>query len=52
MLQKYVPDPSHVLKNEPIEVHEDLTYEEQPVQILARKDKTLRNKLKPLVKVL
>ncbi|KAL5569900.1 hypothetical protein UlMin_026475 [Ulmus minor] len=34
MLQKYVPDPSHVLENEPIEVYEDLTYEEQPVQIL------------------
>ena len=28
MLKKYVPDPSHVLSQEPIEVHEDLTYEE------------------------
>ena len=43
MLRKYVPDPSHVLENEPIEEREDLTYEEQPVQILDRKDKTLRN---------
>ncbi|KAL5558040.1 hypothetical protein UlMin_034251 [Ulmus minor] len=31
---------------------EYLTYEEQPVQILDRKDKTLRNKVSPLVKVL
>ncbi|KAL5578274.1 hypothetical protein UlMin_019973 [Ulmus minor] len=31
---------------------ENLTYEEQPVQILDRKDKALRNKVIPLVKVL
>ncbi|KAL5563733.1 hypothetical protein UlMin_033480 [Ulmus minor] len=49
---KYVQDPSHVLEHEPIEVHEDLTYEEKPVQILDRKEKTLRNKVIPLVKVL
>ncbi|KAL5537439.1 hypothetical protein UlMin_045822 [Ulmus minor] len=52
MLRRYVSDPSHVLENEPIEVHEDLTYEEQPVQILDQKDKTLRNKVISLVKVL
>ncbi|KAL5542213.1 hypothetical protein UlMin_009923 [Ulmus minor] len=52
MLRKYVSDPSHVLESEPIEVREDLTYQEQPVQILDRKDKALRNKVIPLVKVL
>ncbi|KAL5565244.1 hypothetical protein UlMin_028408 [Ulmus minor] len=52
MLRKYVSDPSHVLASEPIEVREDLTYQEQPVQILDRKDKALRNKVIPLVKVL
>ncbi|KAL5573610.1 hypothetical protein UlMin_023207 [Ulmus minor] len=52
MLKKYVSDPSHVLEHEPIQVNEDLTYEENPVQILDRKDKTLRNKVIPLVKVL
>ncbi|KAL5553900.1 hypothetical protein UlMin_041301 [Ulmus minor] len=52
MLKKYVQDPSHVLEHEPIEVHEDLTYEEKPVQILDRKEKALRNKVIPLVKVL
>ncbi|KAL5576469.1 hypothetical protein UlMin_018168 [Ulmus minor] len=36
MLRKYVPDLSHVLENEPIEVREDLMYKEQPVQILDR----------------
>ena len=44
MLKKYVPDESHVLEQEPIELHEDLSYEEKPVQILDRKTKTLRNK--------
>ena len=52
MLKKYVPDTSHILEQEPIELHEDLTYEEKPVQILDRKTKTLRNKEIPLVKVL
>ncbi|KAL5568108.1 hypothetical protein UlMin_024683 [Ulmus minor] len=28
MLRKYISDPSHVLESEPIEVHENLTYEE------------------------
>ena len=41
-----------MLESEPIEVREDLTNEEQPVQILVRKDKALRNKVIPLVKVL
>ena len=52
MLKKYVPDESHVLEQEPIELHEDLSYEEKPVQILDCKIKTLRNKEIPLVKVL
>ncbi|KAL5564872.1 hypothetical protein UlMin_028036 [Ulmus minor] len=34
MLRKYISDPSHVLESKPIEVREDLTYDEQPVQIL------------------
>ena len=51
MLKKYISDPSHVLGHEPIEVHEDLTYEEKPEKILDRRDKLLRNKVIPLVKV-
>ena len=52
MLRKYILDPSHVWESDPIEVHEDFSYEEQPVHILDRKDKTLRNKVMLLVKVL
>ena len=52
MLKKYVPDPTHVLAEMSIEVHEDLTYEEKLVQILAHEEKVLRNKTIPLVKVL
>ncbi|XP_060170670.1 uncharacterized protein LOC132601606 [Lycium barbarum] len=52
MLRRYRSDPSHVLLVESIEVSPDLTYEEEPIQILAHKIKELRNKKIPLVKVL
>ena len=52
MLKKYVPDPSHVLSQEPVEVWTDLTYEEKPIRILDREEKVLRNKTIPMVKVL
>ncbi|KAL5570311.1 hypothetical protein UlMin_026886 [Ulmus minor] len=49
---KLNPHKSHVLEQEPIEIHEDLSFKEKPVQILDYKIKTLRNKDIPLVKVL
>ena len=52
MLRKYVYDPSHVLKDLPIHIEKNLTYEEQPVEILDRRDQVLRTKIIPLVKVL
>ena len=52
MLRKYIPDPSHVLTEQPVEIQENLTYEEEPVQILDRREQFLRNKTIPLVKVL
>ncbi|KAL0556706.1 hypothetical protein IC582_005221 [Cucumis melo] len=52
MLRKYVPDPSHVVDYEPLEIDENLSYVERPVEVLAREVKTLRNKQIPLVKVL
>nr|XP_023892185.1 uncharacterized protein LOC112004183 [Quercus suber] len=52
MLRKYIPDPSHVLKYEPLKVKDNLTYEEVPIQILDRKDQVLRTKNISLVKVL
>ncbi|KAL4039223.1 hypothetical protein IC575_002872 [Cucumis melo] len=52
MLRKYVPDASNVVDYEPLEIDENLSYTEQPVEVLAREVKTLRNKEIPLVKVL
>ena len=52
MLHKYISDPSHVLEAPEIELRDDLSYEEQPVQILGREEKELRNKTISLVKVL
>ena len=52
MLRKYLADPSHVLQHEPMQVHEDLSYEEQPVQILAREERRLRNRSILMVKIL
>ena len=52
MLRKYIPDPSHVLREHPIQLKENLTYEETPVQIVDRKEHVLRSKVIPLVKVL
>ena len=52
MLRKYIPDPSHVQETPEIELRDDLSYEEQPVQILGREEKELRNKTISLVKVL
>ena len=52
MLRRYRSDPSHVVSLETIELKPDLTYEEEPVEILAREVKELQNKRIPLVKVL
>ena len=52
MLRKYISDPSHVLEAPEIELRDDLSYEKQPVQILGREEKELRNKTISLVKVL
>ena len=52
MLRKYVSDPTHILSYEHLELDEDLSYEEKPVQILDQKDKVLRTKTISLLKVL
>ncbi|XP_022862539.1 uncharacterized protein LOC111382732 [Olea europaea var. sylvestris] len=44
--------PSHVLGSQSVELKENLTYEEKPVQISDRKEHVLRSKTIPLVKVL
>ena len=52
LLRKYVSDLCHVLSHEPLDMKQDLIYEERPIQILDKKEKELRNKKIPLVKVL
>ena len=52
MLRKYVADPSHRLPEQQVELSENLTYIEEPVQILDHREQVLRNKRIPLVKVL
>ncbi|KAA0067058.1 pol protein [Cucumis melo var. makuwa] len=52
MLRKYVTDPSHVVDYGPLDIDENLSYTEQPVEVLAREIKKLRNREIPLVKVL
>ena len=52
ILRKYIPDPSHVLIEQPVEIQENLMYEQEPVQILDRREQVLHNKTIPLVKVL
>ncbi|XP_017647717.1 uncharacterized protein LOC108487889 [Gossypium arboreum] len=52
MLRQYRSDPSHIVTAKVIEVRPDLTFEEEPVQILDRDVRVLRWKSIPLVKVL
>ena len=52
MLSKYIPDPSHVLQLQTVEINENLTYEEYPVAIVDRQVRQLRTKEIPMVKVL
>ncbi|KAL0282322.1 UNVERIFIED_CONTAM: Transposon Ty3-G Gag-Pol polyprotein [Sesamum angustifolium] len=51
MLRRYRSDPSHILHELEIAVSEGLTYVEEPIEILDRSIKKLRNKEMPMVKV-
>ncbi|TYK29713.1 ty3-gypsy retrotransposon protein [Cucumis melo var. makuwa] len=51
-MRKYVSNPSHVVDYESLEIDENLSNTEQPVEVLAREVKMLRNREIPLVKVL
>ncbi|KZV16398.1 hypothetical protein F511_31496 [Dorcoceras hygrometricum] len=50
-LRKYIPNPSHVLSHEPIQLAPDLSYEERPERILLREVRKLRNRSIPMVKI-
>ncbi|XP_040990937.1 uncharacterized protein LOC121238162 [Juglans microcarpa x Juglans regia] len=41
MLRKYALDPTHVLEYEPLQIRDDLSYEEIPVRILVQKAQVL-----------
>ena len=44
MLRKYIPDTSHVLSYELIQIRDDLSYEVIMVEILDRKEQVLHNR--------
>ena len=44
ILRRYKSDSSHVVSLEIIELRSDLTYEEKPVEILAREMKEMQKK--------
>ena len=52
MLRRYHSDPTHIVPVTEIEVRSNLTFEEEPMQILDRDVKVLRRRSVPLVKVL
>lgn len=51
-LRKHVHDPLYIIDFEPLQIREDLQYEDMPVQIIDHKEQKLRTKTIPLVKVL
>ena len=52
MLKKYVPDASHKIDYSDLDIREDMSYVEVLVKILDRKQRVLRTKTIPMVKVL
>ena len=52
MLPKYEPDTNHVLDWKDLNLQEDVTYEEGSREILDKKERVLRTKTIPIVKVL
>ncbi|XP_050207407.1 uncharacterized protein LOC126656828 [Mercurialis annua] len=52
MLRKYIPDPSHIIQPQAVEVNEELSYEEQPVEIVDTQLRKFHTKDISMVKVL
>ena len=52
MLRKNVSNPTHVTDYTPLQVQENLSYNEYPVQILDRKEQTLSSRTISCLKVL
>ncbi|MCI58093.1 hypothetical protein A2U01_0079346, partial [Trifolium medium] len=51
-MRKYIPDPSHVITPDDIQLREKLSFEVPPLKIVDKKMKRLRTKEIPLVKVI
>ncbi|WMV58178.1 hypothetical protein MTR67_051563 [Solanum verrucosum] len=51
MLRRYVPDESHVIQYDAVDLDDSLRYIEEPVAILARAVRRLRSRAIPVVKV-
>ncbi|XP_077226462.1 uncharacterized protein LOC143859697 [Tasmannia lanceolata] len=51
MLRKYISDPNHVIELEPLNLREDLSFEEQPIRTVDCKDQVLRRRTILYVKV-
>ena len=52
MLRKYITNPDVIVEYELLEIQEGLTYVEEPVKIVDKKDQVLHTKTIPIVKVL
>jgi hypothetical protein len=52
MLGKYIANPEVIVEYELLEIQEGLTYVEEPVRIVDKKEQVLRTKTIPIVKVL
>jgi hypothetical protein len=52
MLRKYIANSDVIVKYDPLKIQEGLTYVEEPVRIVDKKEKVLRTKTIPIVKVL
>jgi hypothetical protein len=52
MLRKYIASLDVIMKYELLGIHEGLTYIEEPVKIMDKKEQVLRTKMIPIIKVL
>ena len=52
MLRRYRSDPSHVIQDVSIEISDNLSYVEEPIEIVDYKESELRNRKIPMVKML
>jgi hypothetical protein len=52
MLRKYIANPDVIMEYEPLEIHEGLTYMEEPMKIMDKMEQVLHTKTIPIVKVL